>query len=129
MRDFEFSVNSNIENAELNELYRAAWPKHTNGDHIQVLARSLAYVCARQAGQLVGFVYVAWDGGQHAFLLDTTVHPSVQRKGIGAELVKEAARAARESGCEWLHVDYEEGLEPFYEAAGFRSTKAGLMRL
>lgn len=129
MSDFEFSVNSNISNEELNDLYRAAWPKHTDGDHSQILARSLAYVCARQGGELVGFVYLAWDGGQHAFLLDTTVHPKVQRKGIGRELVREAARAAKESGCEWLHVDYDDELEPFYEAAGFRSTKAGLIRL
>jgi hypothetical protein len=25
---------------------------------------------------LIGFVNVAWDGGDHAFLIDTKVHPT-----------------------------------------------------
>jgi hypothetical protein len=40
-----------------------------------------------------------------------------------------AAAAAREAGCEWLHVDYEASLTPFYEACGFVPTAAGLIRL
>lgn len=129
MGNFEFSVNANISNDELNDLYRASWPKHTDSDLTQILEQSLAYICVRQAGSLVGFVYVAWDGGQHAFLLDTTVHPDVRRQGLGHELVKRAAAAAKESGCEWLHVDYEDELDPFYRGAGFRPTKAGLIHL
>ncbi|HKO24176.1 MAG TPA: GNAT family N-acetyltransferase, partial [Chloroflexota bacterium] len=31
--------------------------------------------------------------------------------------------------AEWLHVDYEEGLEPFYRGCGFQSTPAGLLYL
>ncbi|NEA41688.1 GNAT family N-acetyltransferase, partial [Streptomyces sp. SID11385] len=34
------------------------------------------------------------------------------------------------AGCDWLHVDYEEHLRPFYEkACGFAPTAAGLVRL
>jgi len=41
-----------------------------------------------------------------------------------------AALHARASGCEWLHVDFEEHLTPFYfDACGFRPTRAGLIRL
>jgi predicted N-acetyltransferase YhbS len=77
----------------------------------------------------VGFVNLAWDGGVHAFFLDTTVHPAWQRRGIGQRLVNLAAQESRRSGAEWLHVDYEPHLEPFYRACGFRQSLAGVMRL
>ena len=41
-----------------------------------------------------------------------------------------AAARAREAGCEWLHVDFEDHLADFYfRACGFRPTRAGLIRL
>jgi predicted N-acetyltransferase YhbS len=81
-------------------------------------------------GVLVGFTNVAWDGADHAFLLDPKVRPSHQRRGLGTELVRIAARRAKETGCEWLHVDFDDELTPFYlDACGFRPTSAGLLRL
>src|SRR5947199_4124189 len=90
---------------------------------------SLAWVTATENGQLVGFVNVAWDGGGHAFLLDTVVDPRRQGAGIGRTLVAEAARAAADAGCDCLHVDHVEELTAFYAACGFRPTAAGLIRL
>lgn len=73
---------------------------------------------------------VAWDGGDHAFLIDTKVHPDHQRRGIGTELVRIAARHAKTAGCEWMEVDFDEGLEFFYyDACGFVPTRAGLLHL
>ena len=49
---------------------------HAPGDHdwtAQVHRHSLGWVCARRGADLAGFVNVAWDGGGHAFLLDTVV--------------------------------------------------------
>jgi GNAT superfamily N-acetyltransferase len=86
-------------------------------------------VGAFSAGALVGFVNVAWDGGVHAFLLDTTVHSALLRRGVGSRLVLAAAEAAREHRVEWLHVDYEPHLDGFYRACGFAPTLAGLLRL
>ena len=93
------------------------------------MAQSLAYVCAYRAGRLVGFVNLAWDGGAHAFVLDTTFHPDVQRQGIGRRLVRRAAEVARERGVEWLHVDFDPHLRGFYERCGFLPTEAGLLNL
>ena len=107
----------------------ASWPDSRDDDWVSVLAHSLTYICAYHEHRLIGFVNVAWDGGSHAFVLDTTVHPDAQRRGIGTQLVKRAASAARGHGIEWLHVDYEPHLESYYEECGFRPTKAGLMRL
>lgn len=84
---------------------------------------------ARRDGTLVGFVNVAWDGRDHAFLLDTRVHPEERHRGIGVALVRAAARAAAEAGCEHLHVDYEASLAPFYAACGFQPQPAGLLNL
>jgi GNAT superfamily N-acetyltransferase len=81
-------------------------------------------------GGLAGFVNVAWDGSAHAFVLDTLVSGRLRRQGIGRALVARAAREARAAGCEWLHVDFEDHLRPFYFAScGFSPTNAGLIDL
>lgn len=126
------TINPPVTNEALNRLFAASWAQHTARDFEPVHARSLVYVCAfdeRQAQQLVGYVNAAWDGGIHAFLLDTTVHPSVRRQGIGVALVRQAVDAARERGMLWLHVDYEPHLAAFYQSCGFRSTSAGILSL
>ena len=48
---------------------------------------ALTWVGAFDAEQLVGFIQVIWDGGAHAFLLDTAVDPDRRHHGIGANLV------------------------------------------
>ena len=115
---------------EMNALRAAAWGQAGAVDWTPVLSRSLTFVTARDAaGALVGFVNVAWDGGVHAFLLDTTVHPRAQRRGTARALVRHAADDARALGAHWLHVDYEPHLQAFYAACGFRDTRAGLLNL
>jgi GNAT superfamily N-acetyltransferase len=122
-----------IDNDALNAL-------HANGfgtrlfdtDWATQLARhSLGWVTAHDGERLVGFVNVAWDGGVHAFLLDTLSASDVRRQGIGRRLVALAVDGAREAGCEWLHVDWdEENLTRFYlDACGFTPTPAGLIAL
>ena len=84
----------------------------------------------RPTGSAVGFVNVAWDGSDHAFLIDTKVRVDQQHRGIGTELVRIAAHHARAAGCEWLHVDFEDRLAAFYfDACGFEATRAGLIHL
>lgn len=96
----------------------------------QTLDHSLGWVCARDDGELVGFVNVAWDGAAHAFILDTMVAQKAGRRGIGTELVSLAVGQARAVGCEWLHVDFEDHLRAFYfSACGFTPTNAGLIAL
>jgi GNAT superfamily N-acetyltransferase len=124
-----YTIKPKLTDAELKPLFRAAWSHGGDASYEPVLARSLTYVAAYSGERLVGFVNVAWDGGVHAFLLDTTVHPEFQRRGIGRELVARAAQEARALGCAWLHVDFEPNLEDFYRGCGFRATKAGLIDL
>jgi GNAT superfamily N-acetyltransferase len=97
----------------------------------RVRPHSLGWVTARTAAdELVGFVNVAWDGGDHAFLIDTKTRPTHQRQGLGVAVVGRAIAEAKAAGCEWLFVDFEPALAAFYiEACGFRSTPAGLVHL
>lgn len=96
----------------------------------QLETHSLGWVCARDDTGLAGFVNVAWDGAAHAFLLDTVVAGRVQRQGVGTALAAVAVRQARDAGCDWLHVDFEDRLGPFYfGSCGFRTTTAGLIAL
>lgn len=125
----EYRVNPSLTNDALNALFTAAWDGHTTSDFSSTLEHSLAFVGAFEGVQLVGFVNLAWDGGAHAFVLDTTVHAAFQRRGIGSELVTRAVALARERGCDWVHVDFEPHLEQFYAACGFQPTLAGLVNL
>jgi GNAT superfamily N-acetyltransferase len=119
-------------NDEVNRLHAEAFEHRLVADDWegQVRRHSLGWVCARDAGGLVGFVNVPWDGGVHAFVLDTMVARRAARRGIGKRLVAIAVEQARAASCEWLHVDFEDELRPFYfGACGFTPTNAGLIAL
>jgi GNAT superfamily N-acetyltransferase len=96
----------------------------------QVEQHSLGWVCAFDDDRLVGFVNVAWDGGVHAFVIDTLVAADRRHCGIGRGLLEVAERESRGAGCEWLHVDFEDELRDFYvDACGFTPTLAGVIAL
>jgi GNAT superfamily N-acetyltransferase len=124
-----YRVEPAVSDEDLNELFTAAWPGDSAARFGPVHEHSLLYLCAFDEDRLVGYVNVAWDGGIHAFLLEPTVHPDVQRRGIGTALVKHAGDIARERGAKWLHVDFQPELREFYAACGFRPTDAGLIEL
>ncbi len=119
-------------NADLNTLHAEGFT-HTVRDidwRSQVERHSLGWVCAFEATRLIGFVNVAWDGGVHAFVIDTVVAGDRRHAGIGRGLLDVAERESRAAGCEWLHVDFEEDLRAFYlGACGFTTTPAGLIAL
>jgi GNAT superfamily N-acetyltransferase len=120
-----------VSDAELVELTASHGGNAEPGWWDRVRGHSLGWVTARSGeGQLVGFVNVAWDGGGHAFLIDTKTRPSHQRQGLGTAVVQRAVEEARAAGCEWLFVDFEPHLESFYlDSCGFRPTAAGLVHL
>jgi acetyltransferase (GNAT) family protein len=72
-------------NAEVNALHAAGFghPLRERDWKAQLDRHSLGWVCARAGNRLVGFVNVPWDGGAHAFILDTLVATRDRRSGIG----------------------------------------------
>jgi GNAT superfamily N-acetyltransferase len=119
-------------NADVNTLHAEgfAHPVLDTDWRAQVERHSLGWVCAFAGDRLVGFVNVAWDGGVHAFVIDTLVAGDRRHGGTGRRLLEVAERESRAAGCEWLHVDFEEDLRPFYvDACGFDLTPAGVIAL
>jgi GNAT superfamily N-acetyltransferase len=130
-----FEWRGSFTNGEVNSLHAEAFETRLYSDEewdwrSLVDRHSLGWVVARRRGELVGFANVLWDGMVHAWLQDVMVATDARGRGIGRELVTVAANGARSCGCVWLHVDFEEHLQPFYlDACGFRPTHAGLMQL
>jgi GNAT superfamily N-acetyltransferase len=133
LESLRFAWREDLADEELVELTRAHGGHPSPGWWDRIRPHSLGWVSARGVdGTLIGFTNVAWDGCDHAFLLDPKVRSDHQRQGIGTELVRLAARYAADAGCEWMEVDFDdsEGLASFYfDACGFRSTAAGLLHL
>lgn len=129
--DVSLGWRAPLTDSELAELVESHGGSAVTGWWDQIRPHSLGWVTARASdGTLVGFVNVAWDGADHAFLLDTKTRGDHQRQGVGSALVRVAVDQARAAGCEWLHVDFEPHLAPFYlEACEFRPTDAGLIHL
>ncbi|GAA2836971.1 GNAT family N-acetyltransferase [Kribbella solani] len=128
----KYVVRFPVDDRELSALHAAAFGTSPEVDpwRERLERWALTWVGAFSNDQLVGFVQVCWDGGAHAFVLDTSVHPDHERQGIGKQLVLTAAEESRAAGCEWLHVDFDPHLTAFYfDACGFRPTDAGLIRL
>jgi GNAT superfamily N-acetyltransferase len=119
-------------NDEFHVLHAEAFETRVfDDDWVTLTARhSLGWAIARDGGRLVGFVNVIWDGLVHAWIQDVMVARSARGHGIATELVAIARRQAAEAGCEWLHVDFDDELKPFYfDACGFTPTNAGLIAL
>ena len=124
-----------VTSVELNRLHAEAFQTRVydedewNWRH-QLAEHSLGWVVARDGRGLVGFVNVLWDGNVHAWIQDVMVAASAGRQGIGTKLVQVATEHAHAAGCEWLHVDFDDDLKPFYlDACGFTPTSAGLIAL
>jgi len=133
LAEVRFAWRAELADEELVALTESHGGRAEAGWWDRIRPHSLGWVTARLVdGSLIGFANVAWDGGDHAFLLDPKVRPDHQRRGIGTAVVRLAARHAKDAGCEWMEVDFEDTdrLKAFYfEACGFRPTNAGLLHL
>lgn len=122
-------------NSEANELHADAFDHRiydeSEWDWVRLCnEHSLGWVTARLDDRLVGFVNILWDGLVHAWIQDEMVSSDARHRGIGVKLIHVARDAAKEAGCEWLHVDFEDDLRPFYlDAVGFTPTNGGLIDL
>jgi ribosomal protein S18 acetylase RimI-like enzyme len=99
--EITYEWRSDFDNAELNALHAEAFNHRPLEEDWQAQEQRhrLGWVCARDGSELVGFVNVPWDGGIHAFLLDTMVSAQAGRKGIGTRLVEVAVAEARATAC------------------------------
>jgi len=98
--EVEYSWRRSINDAEMVELVESHGGRSAAGWWDRIRPHSLGWITARTlSGVLIGFVNVAWDGGDHAFLIDTKMSGSWQRRGIGSEIVRQAAHTRRQPGA------------------------------
>lgn len=135
MSDIAYSWRGLFTNPEVNELHAEAFEHRifdeSEWDWVALCnAHSLGWVTAREGDDLFGFVNVLWDGLVHSWIQDVMVSSQARHRGIGVGLIHGARDGAKDAGCEWLHVDFEDHLRPFYyDAAGFTPSNAGLIDL
>jgi GNAT superfamily N-acetyltransferase len=131
----EYTWRGDFSNEEVNRLHAEAFDTRVLDEsewdcHELVGVHSLGWVVARDGGALIGFVNVVWDGLVHAWIQDTLVAAAARGRGVGTRLVAAATVGAKDAGCEWLHVDFDDHLRGFYyDACGFRPTNGGLIAL
>ena len=133
--DITYTWRGAFSNDEINRLHAEAFETRVftaaewNWEELTDV-HSLGWVVARRGQDLVGFVNVVWDGLVHAWLQDTMVAADARGLDIGTALVAHARSGAKQAGCEWLHVDFDDHLRAFYfDACGFRPTNGGVIPL
>ncbi|GFE91563.1 GNAT family N-acetyltransferase [Steroidobacter agaridevorans] len=130
-----FEWRGTFTNAEVNALHAEAFETRvfdeTEWNWCELTEKhSLGWITARRGRELVGFANVLWDGLVHAWIQDVMVAASSRRQRIGVRLVHAARDEAARAGCDFLHVDFEQGLAQFYiDECGFKPVHGGLMRL
>ena len=80
-----------VDDGELSALHGRAFGGASRADTDwarRLNKHALTWIGAFDDDKLVGFVQVCWDGGSHAFVLDTAVDPDWQHQGIGTSLVR-----------------------------------------
>jgi GNAT superfamily N-acetyltransferase len=127
--DVEYRMKPPLTEEQLEPLFREGFVESDVQGYARVLERSLTWVGAFHNGELIGFVNLAWDGKEHAFLLDAVVRERVRNRGVGIQMVRRAIAAAREAGVRWVHVDYEPHLDGFWARAGMLPTRARVLYL
>ncbi len=130
-----YEWRGSFENVEVNALHAEAFDTRMSSDSERnwndlVAKHSLGWVVPRDDESFVGFVNVVWDGSTHAWIQDTMVAKSYRNRGIGTQMIYLVQVECQRAGCQWLHVDFDEGLGKFYfQSCGFKRTTAGLIRL
>ncbi len=133
--DITYAWREPFTNREIHALHAAAFEtrlfEESEWDWVDQTDRySLGWVVARDGDRFVGFANVLWNGLVHAFIEDVMVDADYRNRGVGVAVVHEARDGALDSGFEFLHVGFEDGLRSFYiEACGFEPTLGGLMEL
>lgn len=116
MREEDLDAVMAIENA----IYTHPWTRGNFADSLRA-----GYDCRtlRFGGELVGYFVVMAAAGE-AHLLNLSVAPAHQRRGIGSGLLREAAAIALERGARSLFLEVRpsnRGAQALYTRFGFRA--------
>ena len=114
--------------SEVVDLYTSVgWTAYTDQPELlpAALAGSSHIVVAHLDAALVGLARVISDSASIAYLQDVLVHPTQQRHGIGAALVRAVLRPYEHVRQKVLLTDNEPAQQEFYTALGWRRSDEG----
>jgi ribosomal-protein-alanine N-acetyltransferase len=115
----DFELLAAIEVAAFEPLWR-----HSADAMRRAFAEACSFTVAELDGEVAGFQYsVQGSRGRAVHLVRMTVHPAVQRQGVGRRLMHALLTDARQMGAERMSLNTQEdnlAARRLYESYGFR---------
>ncbi|ANF95055.1 GNAT family acetyltransferase [Paenibacillus bovis] len=122
-------INLPLEPHEVPDLRQHIGWDRRDSDYPVLLERCLFYAGSRDdQGLLIAFAYICGMGLQHGYLEDVMVHPSMQGKGIGQQLVQRLLAYSVQKGVEIVTATFAEEHASFYRKCGFVTGNGGVWR-
>ena len=117
--------DSRVDWQELSELYRVAPLGNKSAEHLQhVYANSMFKCFVRDGGRVVGAGRAMADGRDTSYLCDIVVHPEMQGRGLGVQIVEKLK--ALSAGHRKIILYANPGKEGFYAKLGFRRMRTAM---
>jgi aralkylamine N-acetyltransferase len=114
--DLVYIENGDIDSSAIISVFKSVgWNK--SPENIVEAFRNSWYICAYDAGNLIGFARAISDGHYYTSLFDVVVRPEYQKLGIAKQMVK---RILREFEGTYFFLTYTEGNRDFYAKCGFK---------
>ena len=115
--EIEYSVGGRLQPEELGKLLLAAADSRYSASELAaIIAKSTAYVTARESGQLVGFGRLLSDGAVISYINNMAVSPQYQQQGIGKAILDRLVETAGNVKSIFL---YSDTADQFYLNNGF----------
>lgn len=119
-----YSIGGSLQPEELGKLLLAAAGSRYSANELEaIIAKSTAYVAARDAGQLVGFGRLLSDGAVISYINNMAVSPQYQQQGIGRAILERLIETAGNVKSIFL---YSDTAGQFYLNHGFERSEKRL---
>ena len=120
-------INLPLARHEVPDLRQQIGWDRRDSDYPVLLERCLFYAGSRDdQGQLIAFTYICGMGLQHGYLEDVMVHPSMQGRGFGQQLVQNLLEHAGQKGVEIVTATFATEHRSFYQKCGFTTGNGGV---
>ena len=116
-KKIQYSVGGSLLPDELGKLLLAAADSRYSASELAaIIAKSSAYVTARDSGKLVGFGRLLSDGAVISYINNMAVSPQYQQQGIGKAILDRLVETAGNVKSIFL---YSDTADQFYLNNGF----------
>lgn len=119
-----YSIGGSLQPEELGKLLLAAADSRYSASELEaIIAKSTAYVTARDSGKLVGFGRLLSDGAVISYINNMAVSPQYQQQGIGRAILERLIETAGNVKSIFL---YSDTADLFYLNHGFELSEKRL---